>query len=148
MRLALDTNVLVYAEGYGDGERCATARELVARAPADRTILPVQVLGELHRVLTRKARRSADDAKLAVAQWTRLFDLAATDALVLHAALELSVDHRLQFWDAVIVSAAARAGCALLISEDMHDGFTWSGVTVVDPFAPSPSPLLVEALSA
>ncbi len=53
----------------------------------------------------------------------------------LEAALDIVVDHRLQLWDALILAAAGEAGCALLLSEDMQDGFTALGVTVVNPFA-------------
>ncbi|HWB99103.1 MAG TPA: hypothetical protein VG672_20485, partial [Bryobacteraceae bacterium] len=54
-------------------------------------------------------------------------------------------DHHFGIWDAVILSAASQAGCRLLLSEDLQDGFTWGGVTVVNPFA-SPRHALLEAL--
>lgn len=55
--------------------------------------------------------------------------------------------HRLGIWDALILSAAADAGCRLLLSEDLQDGFTWGGVTVANPFAASRHPLLEALLS-
>ena len=30
----------------------------------------------------------------------------------------------------------------MLLSEDMHEGFTWGGVTIVNPFASPPHKLL------
>ena len=63
------------------------------------------------------------------------------------AAVDLATDHQLGLWDAVILSAAARSGCRLLLSEDLQEGFTWAGVTVVDPFA-SPQHALLQALLA
>jgi predicted nucleic acid-binding protein len=51
------------------------------------------------------------------------------------AAADLAVDHKLSIWDAVIMAAAAEAGCRLLLSEDLQEGFTWRGVTVANPFA-------------
>jgi hypothetical protein len=33
----------------------------------------------------------------------------------------------------LIVTAAAEAGCALLLSEDMPDGFLTRGLTVINP---------------
>ena len=65
-----------------------------------------------------------------------------TTSTTVAAALELVATHRLQFWDAAILAAAAEAECQLLLSEDMHDGFVWRGVTVANPFASSPHPLL------
>ena len=60
--------------------------------------------------------------------------------------MDLAADHGLSIWDAVIVAGAAQAGCRLLLSEDLQNGFTWQGVTVVNPFAPEVHPLLREAL--
>ena len=44
------------------------------------------------------------------------------------AATDLAVDRDLSIWDAVILAAAADAGCRLLLSEDMQDGFAWRGL--------------------
>ena len=42
MRVALDTNILAYAEGLGDVTRCAAARLLVEQLPGDVVVLPAQ----------------------------------------------------------------------------------------------------------
>ena len=60
--------------------------------------------------------------------------------------MDIAADHRLQIRDALILSVAAENGRRLLLSEDLQDGFSWHGVTVVDPFADSPSPLLGDFL--
>jgi predicted nucleic acid-binding protein len=59
MRAALDTNLLVYAEGFGDQERVGATRALLERLTDADVVVPVQRLGELFRVLTAKARRPA-----------------------------------------------------------------------------------------
>jgi predicted nucleic acid-binding protein len=104
--------------------------------------LPAQVLGELFGVLVRKARRSAIEARRAVQIWQATYAVIGTTNTVLTRAMEVAVDHGLTIWDAVILAAASEAGCRVLLSEDMHEGFTWGGVTVVNPFAPSPHQLL------
>ena len=58
------------------------------------------------------------------------------------AATDLAALHQISIWDSVILAAAADAGCRLLLSEDMQDGFTWNGVTIANPFASSLHPLL------
>lgn len=60
-------------------------------------------------------------------------------------AADLATDHQLGIWDAVVLSAASQAGCRLLLSEDLQEGFTWGGVTVTNPFA-SPRNVLLDAL--
>lgn len=145
MRVALDTNVLAYAEGVDDLARKKVAVSIVRSLdPAD-TFLPVQVCGELFRVL-RKAKYSAPDARTIVFRWQNTFPLIETSASVLRAALDLSADHAFSIWDAVVLAAASTAGCRLLLSEDLQDGFAWSGVTVVNPFAAKRNELLAGLL--
>ena len=74
--------------------------------------------------------------------WGDSFPLIETSASVSLAAMMLANDHQLGIWDAIILAAAADAGCRLLLSEDLQDGFTWSGVTVTNPFAAKRHPLL------
>ncbi|TLY52847.1 MAG: PIN domain-containing protein [Gammaproteobacteria bacterium] len=147
MRVALDTSFLVYAEDINDRHRRDVARDIVCRLPRNETFLPVQVLGELFHVLTRKAKRRAEDAREAVLGWRDAFAPADTSYAALLSAMDLVVAHKLRIWDAVILATAAEANCRLLLSKDMQDGFTWRGVTVVDPFAASTHPMLDAVLS-
>lgn len=147
MRVALDTNIMACAEGIDDDRMQRVAMELVLKLPSGSTILPIQTLGELFNVLVRKGGRSRDAARAAVLKWRDGFPVIETSAAIMLAATDLAVDHRLSIWDSVILSAAAQAGCRLLLSQDFQDGFTWSGVTVTDPFSASRHPLL-EALIA
>lgn len=147
MRIALDTNFLAYAEGVNGAERRGAALDVMKRLPADSAIVPVQALGELFNVLVRKAGRSRDEAREALLGWRDAFSVAETSAAVMQTAVDLATDHRLGIWDAVILSASSHAGCRLLLSEDMQEGFTWGGVTVVNPFATARHALLEALLS-
>jgi predicted nucleic acid-binding protein len=142
MNIALDTNVLAYAEGLNGASMKAAAVDLIRRLPEESTLLPAQTLGELFSVLVRKAGRSKSAARLSILHWGDSFPLIDTSSSVLLAAMDLAADHQLSLWDAVILASAADAGCRLLLSEDFQDGFTWSGVTVTNPFSPSRHALL------
>jgi predicted nucleic acid-binding protein len=145
VRIALDTNVLAYAEGLNGAERRDAALALIRRVPQEAAIVPVQVLGELFNVLVRKGGKSCSDARDALLSWRDTFPVVETSPEVMLEAADLATDHQLGIWDAVILSAASRSGCRLLLSEDLQEGFTWSGVTVVNPFA-SPQHALLRAL--
>jgi predicted nucleic acid-binding protein len=147
MKVALDTNILAYAEGVNGEERRLQAADLVAALPLAATVVPVQVLGELFHLLTRKVRRPAAEARAAVLAWQDAFAVHPTTTSVLASAMDLSSSHGLASWDAVILAAAADAGCRLLLSEDMQDGFTWRGLTITNPFAAERHPLLQAVLS-
>lgn len=141
MRIALDTNVLAYAEGVDGAERQIAALGILADISPERAVVPVQVLGELFHVLVRK-KRSRETARAAVAAWRDSCETFETSAEILSRALDLAVAHQIGGWDAVILAAASGAGCHILLSEDMHHGFTWGGVTVVNPFAEPRHPLM------
>lgn len=145
MRAALDTNILVYAEGLNGPEKALQARSLIARL-GDRAVAPIQVLAEFYNVLTLKARLPREEARGVVSALSSFMTTIPTSGEILDHALELSVRHDLRIFDAVIVCAAAQGGCPILLSEDMHDGFSYRGTTIVNPFARTPHPALAAFL--
>jgi predicted nucleic acid-binding protein len=134
VRVALDTNVLAYAEGINGAKRRGTALDLVRRLPQEATVVPVQVLGDLFNVLVRKAGKSRGDARDSLLSWRDTFPAIETSSEIMLTAVDLATDHHFGIWDAVVLSAASQAGCRLLLSEDLQEGFTWGGVTIVNPF--------------
>jgi predicted nucleic acid-binding protein len=148
LRVALDTNILAYAEGVNGPDMKRTALELVQKLPEGAVLLPVQSLGELFHLLVRKAGRTPAKARAAILSWRDAFPLIETSPEVLFAAADLATDHQLSIWDAVILSATAEAGCRLLLSEDLQEGFTWKGVTVTNPFSASKHELLAALLAS
>jgi predicted nucleic acid-binding protein len=146
VRVALDTNVLAYAEGVNGQAMKKAALELVDKLPQNLVVLPVQSLGELFQLLVRKAGRSPAEARRAILSWRSAYALVETSPEVLLAALDLAV-RQFSIWDAVILCAAAEADCHLLLSEDMQNGFVWRGVTIVNPFAKPKHPQLEALLS-
>ena len=146
MRIALGTNVLAYAAGVNGSERQRAALGLLGKLPESETFLPVQALGELFSVLVRKAKIAPRLARTTIIRYRDTYSLIETSSSVLMSATDLAVDHQIGIWDAVMFAAAAEAGCRLLLSEDLQAGFTWGGVTVVNPFAAIVDPLLAEML--
>jgi predicted nucleic acid-binding protein len=118
MRVATDTNVLVYAEGLGDKPRRRKAAALIA----------------------------AMNARDSVLSWSDTFDVADSTRDAVTAACDLVATYQLQLWDALIVSVAAHQKCRVLLSEDLSHGFTWQGLTVVNPFLTVRHPLLIQLL--
>ena len=93
MRVALDTNILAYAEGVNGAPMKTAALELVHRLPEGTTLLPVQTLGELFNLLVRKAGRPPAKARKAILSWRDAFPLIETSAEVMLAAADLATDH-------------------------------------------------------
>lgn len=133
--VAIDTNVLAYAEGAGDEARQALAISLMTQLPDVTVVIPVQVLGELYRVMVGKLRQTPAQARDTVLRWSDVYAVRDSTWSALQSAFDLSAAHGLSIWDSLILSVAAEQRCRVLLSEDMQDGFTWRGTTVVNPFA-------------
>ncbi|MFC6791120.1 PIN domain-containing protein [Methylobacterium komagatae] len=147
MKVAFDTNVLMYAEGIDTVEKRDIAIGVIGEIPRDKAVIPLQALGESFHVLIRKGKRTRSEARTTILNWIDTYSTVPTTAEVLAAAADLAAEHRLAIWDAVILAAASQAGCRLLLTEDLQDGFRWGGVTIANPFA-SPRHLLLEGILA
>lgn len=147
--IGLDSNVLAYLAGVdrtpGDAAKIDVSRALLpSLSKKARLVAPVQALGELYIVLTR-AGASREEAQAIVVKFGQKFSPADSGSETLLSALDLAVAHRLQLWDSLIINACAQAGCTVLLTEDMQDGFVWRGVTLLNPFAAG-GPIRIAAL--
>lgn len=97
-------------------------------------MVSTQVLHEYAAAALKKLKL-ADDVVLARIELFSRFEVVAASVTALKAALALRALHRLSFWDSLIVQAARDAGCAALLSEDLAEGATLAGVTIVNPFS-------------
>ncbi len=140
LRLAIDTNVLADAEGVNGADRKAEALNILQGFAKWDVIVPVQALGELFNVLTRKAKWTASDARAAILSWRDAYSTVGTTTAVMIEAMELVTSHKLSLWDSAMLAAAAQADCRILLSEGLQDGLIWRGVIVQNPFKPA-SPL-------
>lgn len=147
MRAALDTNLLVYAEGFGDDARVRRTRLLLDQLSEADLVIPLQCLGELFRVLTGKAGRSALQAQEAVLSWMDAFPVLESTPAAWRGAMDLCVAHQLASWDALVLNVAAEAGARLLLTEDLNPGFSWRGVRVINPLVEPLDPLLLQFLA-
>lgn len=133
MKIALDTNILAYAAGVDDTAKQNLVLDVLDRLPEGTPVVPVQVLGELFRVLVQKAKRPAAEARAIVVGWRNTVPTIPTSEQVMMSAMDLALGHHLTIWDAIVLAAAASESCLFLLSEDMQNGFAWGGVTVVNP---------------
>ncbi len=146
MRAALDTNLLVYAEGFGDEARVSATRRLLGQLSDADIVVPLQCFGELFRVLTGKAGRPPRQAQEAILGWMDAFPVLESNAAAWRGAMDLCVTHQLASWDALVLNVAAEGGARLLLTEDFNPGFSWRGVRVVNPLITPADPLLAQLL--
>ena len=134
MRVALDSNVLIYAELEPDSKKGKRAADLILRAAQD-GVIPVQVLGEFLRFVQRRMPPAFDEAIRQASIYQAAFLTPPSTDVVINRATELARAHHVQFWDCVVCAASAAAGAKVLLTEDMQDGRVFDGLRLVNPFA-------------
>lgn len=147
--ISLDTNVLIYAISAEDHRgRRAKALALLDRIGVARPILPLQVVGEYLNVARRNVQLDLADALVMIEAIMAVYCCEPTRADDFIGAVEIAARHNLQYFDALIVKVALRAGATLLLSEDMHDGLVIDGLTIVNPFVSANEGVLADWLGS
>lgn len=137
MRFTIDSNILVYALDRLTPEKHGVATRIMLRAPFLDSFLTTQAIGEFLAVFRRKFPRQLSSAQIIAERWVATMTTAASSPEHLLAAARQSVEHEMQFWDCVIWQTARANRAAILLSEDMHDGFAHAGLAVINPFNPA-----------
>jgi predicted nucleic acid-binding protein len=136
IRVALDTNILIYAELKPESEKGTRSADLILRA-ARNGVIPVQVLGEYLRFIQRRVPQAFEDAVRQASIYRAAFLTPPTTDAVIDTACALARTHRMQLWDCVVCAASAQAGAKVLLTEDMQDGRILDGLRLINPFAAS-----------
>ena len=132
----LDTNVLVYAYDTSEPTKQEIALTVLDQAfTEDSGTLSVQVLGEFYSVVTRKIRNpmSSDEALRAIRLFSN-WEVGEIDYSLVLAAVDIQGRYPVNYWDALILAAAHRQGCPILLTEDLSQGQRYDDVEVVNPF--------------
>ncbi|HEY8943531.1 MAG TPA: PIN domain-containing protein [Polyangiaceae bacterium] len=133
-RVFIDTNVFTYV--FDDSETDKQARAQKVLEDESREIfVSTQVLQELYVSLTKGRHPIAthEIAERAVRE-VATYSLIQVDRQLILAGIDTSRRQKLSFWDALIVRAAAEAGCEVLLSEDLNDGQVIEGIRIENPF--------------
>lgn len=132
-----DSNVLIYAfdsEAGQKGERARALLGMAARTGAG--VLSYQVFQELISVMQKKYRIKPSNAEMKriLTKTREDFQVVESSGALLASALDLRERFNFSWYDSLIVAAALKARCDVLVSEDMHDGLAIDGMTIVNPF--------------
>jgi len=135
-RAFLDTNILVYAYDQHEPHKQRKAQELITDGiEKENLLISVQVLGEFFNVVTRHIPQpmTPDEAQEIIAAIS-ILPVQEIDLAMVNRAIDTHKTYRISYWDALIVTAAERAGCTLILSEDLSDGQAYHNMVVRNPF--------------
>jgi len=131
----VDTNIFVYAHEGGAGHKHDKAVELITRLFDEQAgAVSIQVLSEFYSTMTKKLGMKSEEAEEAIADlgsWT-IHRPSHGDVV---RACKLHRQHKVSWWDALIIHSASELGCEVLWSEDLAAGQHYGALTVQNPFA-------------
>jgi predicted nucleic acid-binding protein len=137
VRSFFDTNVLIYADDVDQRGKQSIATALFEEHRRNRTgAVSIQVLQEYFVTATKKLGMDATLARRKLELIAELHIVVPEVEDVL-AAIDLHRLHGFSFWDALLVRAAKRSGCRVLLTEDLQHLRDVDGVRIVNPFRPS-----------
>jgi predicted nucleic acid-binding protein len=139
----IDTNVLLYAFDERDAAKRDRSRLWLTTCWRERCgRLSTQVLNEFYANARRRfsSALSAGDARAEVRryqQWTPW----QIDHPTIETAWAVESRYGLNYWDALMLSAAQHLGCEFLLTEDLQHDQQIDGVRIVNPFLIGPEML-------
>lgn len=102
----------------------------------------LQVSNEFTRWLLKNERRLSLEEVRDEVDLLRNWGHQPLDSEDLELAWEVRRELRYQWFDCLLIGAAARMGCGFFLSEDMSDGARFGPLILVDPFKHSPTDIL------
>ncbi|ERR1017187_1109683 len=135
-KVFVDTNVLVYAHDIDAGYKQLKALEILLDLKQQRSVaVSMQVLQEFYSTVTRKlaSRVPKDEAREIVEDFS--YWCVATTPADINRAFQIEDEARINFWDAMIISAAIKSGASVILSEDLNPGQIIAGIQIENPFA-------------
>ena len=133
----IDTNIFVYTFDSSAPAKQKKSQKLVAMALENGLgVISYQVVQEFINVATRKfktpmsiheCRQYVETIMQPLCEIYPTFDLYKK-------SLETMNETGYSFYDSLIVSAAIISNCRILYSEDLQDGYKYSGVKIKNPF--------------
>jgi predicted nucleic acid-binding protein len=132
----IDTNVLMYAHDVAAGTKHQIANSVLRALWSEQSgVLSVQVLQEFYVNVTRKipVPLSKEAARQVVSNYA--IWCTETTPTEISAAFRIEDESRIGFWDALIISSAAKSGATRILSEDLNAGQRIAGIVLENPFA-------------
>jgi predicted nucleic acid-binding protein len=137
-RFFLDTNVFIYSFDSTSPAKARRALTLIREAHSSRKgVVSFQVVQEFFNFALRRTV-----PPMAIPDATQYLTTILQPLVGVHSspafygeALQMYAHYRLPWYDALIVTAAVEADCAVLYSEDFQDGQRFGKTRVKNPFA-------------
>lgn len=133
-KIFIDTNIFVYTLDKNEPKKRKLARDILKRiVRTHQPVISTQVVQEFYVVASTKLKADRVLVK-SIIQGFRNMEVVNNDLGLIEQAIDISLVSQLSFWDSLIVAAAEKAKCEIILTEDLSSGAMCRGVRVLDPF--------------
>lgn len=132
----IDTNILVYVYDRSEPAKQALALSLLRNMPySGAGAISTQVLSEFYNAVTRRLTQTLSPAEAyeSLQNLEQSWPVVTVTAAIVLEAARGSVQHRLNFWDALIWATAKLNQIPVVLSEDFNTGGAIEGIRFVNP---------------
>ncbi len=135
-RYFIDSNIIIYAHDIAYPHNQEVAKSLIFEGiRLDSGVISTQVLSEFFVTVTKKIKNPLpiDIAQREIELLKNLTVIEIEYEMIVQA-IEIHRKSGISYWDSLIITAAQRAHCSRLYSEDLHDGQIINNVQIINPF--------------
>jgi predicted nucleic acid-binding protein len=140
-KVFIDSNILLYAMESQDAEKARRAVQwLEYLLESRRGVANLQVLNEVTNVLLKRRVMPAEQVFDVVDKFAA-FGTTPLSLETAAAARLIRLRTSYQWWDCLLLASAIELRCSGFLSEDLKDGHSIPGLTIISPFLHSPPQL-------
>ena len=130
----IDSNIFVYSVDVRDPRKQSIAKSIIMDALKNESfIISAQVLNEFSHVSLRKLGKRPDETKAFIEMLRPIRTIPILPEWT-SRAIDFMQQYGIQFYDSLLIAAAAANGCDEILTEDLADGQVYYGVKAINPF--------------
>lgn len=130
----IDSNIFIYLLDKHDEDRRNQAKKLLLTLSHSRQIvISTQVLNEVYAVATNKLKIDPLAGKQFINKLSEFTTVIITNQII-QKAVDCSILNKINYWDALMITAAEAALCSVLYTEDLNHQQAINGVKIINPF--------------
>lgn len=133
----IDTNIFVYQFDRRNTKKRELAKNIIKNALINgRGFISIQVIQEFFNVATNKfeSPMSVIDAKSYLEKVFEIFNIVYPNTHTISTSLNIFATTKYSFYDSLIIAAAVKSGCKVLLTEDLNHGQMIQNVKIENPF--------------
>ncbi|MFO7447953.1 MAG: PIN domain-containing protein [Ignavibacteriaceae bacterium] len=133
-KIFVDTNILVYTIDTFDKDKQKKSRKLLKEIAVENIgVMSTQVIQEFYVTAAKKLSINPLLIKEIINSFEK-FEIVQISISMIKEAIDLSMLHKISFWDALIIVSAENAKCHVLLTEDLNSEQMIKGVKIINPF--------------